>query len=179
MIHSILLKSSRIGRFTKTTILTATLCMGMASAVQAESHEGDEAVVSYRQTVMSIVGSNMGAMADIMKYRLDLPGHIGVHAGQMADMAQLIAPAFKKNIPTRATDAKPEIWKDWTKFEAAIVDFEEAARNLESAAQGPDAAAVGPAMKALGKTCGGCHKQFRRPKEESFKRNLQDPDDHE
>lgn len=143
------------------------LLHGTTAAADAAENAPPE--VQYRQTLMEIVGSNMGAIGDIMKNRLDLPGHIAVHAGEMADSAKLIAPAFKKNVSTEWTDAKPDIWTDWKKFESAIADFEEAARNLEAAAKGSDPSAVGPAMKALGKSCGGCHKPFRKPKEESFK----------
>ena len=150
-------------------VATLFICCGLASGVQAADDENDAPMVGYRQMLMSVVGGNMGAMADIMKYRLDLPGHVAVHAGQMAEMAQLIAPAFKENVETDATDAKPEIWQDWAKFESKIADFEKAARNLETAAKGGDPASVGPAMKALGKSCGDCHKLFRKPEEESFK----------
>ena len=31
-------------------------------------------------------------------------------------------------------------------------------------------------MKALGKSCGGCHKPFRKPKEESFKNKARSHD---
>jgi cytochrome c556 len=170
--------SSSLLRFTIAAALVASF--GLAGSVQADSHEQNEKdmpIVKYRQTVMAIVGGNMGAMADIMKNRLDLPGHVAVHASELAEIAPLIGPAFKKNVATDATDAKPEIWQDWAKFEKAISDFEEAARNLEVAAAGSDPSAVGPAMKALGKSCGGCHDDFRKPKEESFKRKAQDDDD--
>jgi len=148
--------------------LVLILPFGLASVVHADSAENAPPEVKYRQTLMEIVGGNMGAISDILKNRLDLPGHIAVHAGEMADSAQLIGPAFKKNAQTEATDAKPEIWEDWAKFEAAIAEFEEAARNLQTAAAGKDSSKVLPAMKALGKSCSGCHKPFRKPKEESF-----------
>jgi len=149
--------------------LVAILPLGFASLAGADEHKADSPEVQYRQTLMDSIGSNMGAIGDIMKNRLDLPGHIEVHAGEMADSAGLIAAAFKKNVPSETTDAQPKIWTDWAEFESAIADFEKAARNLQTAASGKDAAAVGPAMKALGKSCGGCHKPFRKPKEESFK----------
>jgi cytochrome c556 len=176
MIRATLNISSSLIRFTIAATLMVSLCL--ASAAQADNHGNDMPLVKYRQTVMSIIGGNMGAMADIMKNRLDLPGHVAVHAMELAEMAQLIGPAFKKNVATNATDAKPEIWQDWAKFEGAIADFEEAARNLETAAAGSDPSAVGPAMKALGKSCGGCHDSFRKPKEESFKRKSKN-DDHD
>jgi cytochrome c556 len=146
------------------------VCFGLATAAAAEHHEEGVPDVEYRQMVMANIGSNMGGIGAILKNRLALPGHVAVHAGQMAESAQLIGAAFKKNAPSDATDAKPEIWKDWADFESKIADFEKAALNLKTAASGKDPAAVGPAVKALGKSCGGCHKAFRKPKEESFKK---------
>jgi cytochrome c556 len=145
---------------------TTLLLVGVA---QADGHEKDAARLKYRQSLMSIVGTNMGAIGDIMKNQLALPGAIANHAGQMAESAALIAGAFEHEITDGPTDAKPEIWQDWAKFEKAIADYQEAARGLQTAAASGDPAAVGPAMKALGKSCGGCHKPFRKPKEESYK----------
>lgn len=140
-----------------------------ASASTADTHESDTARIEYRQSVMSIIGTNMGAIGDIMKNRLALPGAIANHANQMADAAALVAPAFRKKLTEGATDAKPEIWDDWAKFEKAIAKYEAAARDLAAAASSDDASQVGPKMRALGRSCGGCHKPFRKPKEESYK----------
>lgn len=145
------------------------LMLAVAGTVSADSHDA-KASIQYRQKLMSAIGANMGAMGDIMKYRLELPGHVESHAGQMAESAKLITAAFREPVSEGATDAKPEIWEDWQRFEKTIADFEKAARDLQSAAASGDAKAVGPAMKALGDRCGDCHKPFRKPKEESYKR---------
>lgn len=152
-------------------LLVACLALALSpvSKVGADDHEEGQAQIEYRQKLMSAIGTNMGAIGDILKNRLDVPGAVANHAGQMADAAALIAPAFRKQLSAGATDAKPEIWADWAKFEEAIAGFEEAARNLASAANGSDPRAVGLAMRGLGKSCGGCHKPFRKPKEESYK----------
>jgi cytochrome c556 len=163
--RSIVLPNIRVS-----TMTVALTLMVVAGVAQADDHEANAARLKYRQSVMSIIGTNMGAIGDIMKNRLVLPGAVENHAGQMAESAALIGPAFKKAISDGPTDAKAEIWQDWAKFEKAIAGFEKSARALEAAAGGSDAAAVGPAMKALGKSCGGCHKPFRKPKEESFKK---------
>ncbi len=118
---------------------------------------------------MSGIGANMGAIASILKNGLSMPGHVAIHATMIADSAQLVAPAFKKKVVEGPTDAKAEIWADWEDFRKDIAKMEEAARNLAKAASGIDPAAVGPAVKALGKSCGGCHEEFRKPKEESYK----------
>ncbi len=143
--------------------------LSSASLVSAETPTPGQAEIEYRQKLMSTIGSNMGAISDILKNQLEVPGGVANHAGQMADAAALIAPAFRNPLTEGATDAKPEIWRDWAEFEKAISDYEEAARALAAAAEGDDPGAVGPAMRGLGKSCGGCHKPFRKPKEESYK----------
>jgi cytochrome c556 len=157
-------------------LLAAILIVGVGHATMAlaDGADSDAPEVKYRQTVMSNVGSNMAGIGDILKNGLMLPGQVAVHARLLAESAQLIAPAFKKNVATEMTDAKPEIWQDWAKFEEAITTFEKAAGDMAAAADGGDGAAIGAAVKALGKSCGGCHKAFRKPKEESYHRKSSD-----
>ena len=88
---------------------------------------------------------------------------------QTVDTLVLIAPAFKQRVTAGKTDAKPEVWQDWGKFEQAIADYEKAATALAGAAKGSDPAATGAAVKALGESCTGCHDSFRKPKEQSYK----------
>lgn len=126
--------------------------------------------IKYRQSLMSAIGANMGSIGDILKHQLDRPGAIANHAGQMADAAALIAPAFRDRVTAGPTDARPAIWKDWAKFEQAVADYEAAAKGLASAASGGDPAAIGAAMKQLGKSCGTCHKPFRKKNRNSYKR---------
>ena len=48
--------------------------------------------------------------------------------------------------------------------------FENLAQALEEAADEGDHDSIQAAFKELGKSCGGCHKPFRKPKEESYKK---------
>jgi cytochrome c556 len=168
--------STSLVRLVFATFLITAVGLGLASEGRADQSEMDDAYVKYRQTVMEGIGNNMGAIGDILKNRLMLPGHVANHAQQLAESSELIAAAFKQKTQSTETDAKVEIWKDWTKFEAAIADFAAAAKDLQAAASGSDASAVGPAVKVLGKSCGGCHKSFRKPKEESFRKMKLDHD---
>lgn len=147
----------------------ATLSVFAPRAASAQAAPPDEAVIEYRQNLMSSVGYNMGAIGTIMKHQLVLPGAVANHAQQMAEAAKLIAPAFERKVTAGKTDAKPAIWQDWAKFERAIADYQKAASNLAAAAKGSDPAATGAAVKALGESCSGCHESFRKPKEQSYK----------
>lgn len=154
-------------------VLGLTIWLAPVGAALADSHaggaDGGSPEIKYRQSVMDAVGANMGGISDILKNGLVMPGHVANHARQMALAADLVSAAFKNGSASGPTDAQPEIWTDWPGFEKAIGEFKAAAKALDEAASGGDAKAVGPAVKALGKSCGGCHKAYRKPKEESYK----------
>lgn len=59
--------------------------------------------------------------------------------------------------------AKPEIWKDWAKFEADMVAMEKAATNLATVAAA--AGDTGAASKQLFDACKSCHDSFRVPED--------------
>lgn len=119
-------------------------------------------VIDDRQAVMKDNGKALKAIK------------AAVEGGTPADAvapAEMIAASMKK-VPAMfpqgsgegETEAKPEIWEDWAKFEKAAADSATAAEALAVTAKGGDAGDTGEAMKALGGTCGGCHKPFRKPK---------------
>ena len=139
----------------------------MLTSAQAQS---DEHYLGYRQKVMKSIGASMGAIGDILKHKLPFAGHIAVHASDISRMSAVIAEAFEKEITEGRTDAKPEVWQDWDKFAAAAQGLEEQSARLADMAAAGDMAAIGAQVKEVGKACGSCHKPFRKPKEERFKR---------
>jgi cytochrome c556 len=139
----------------------------MLTGVQAQD---DEHILGYRQKVMKSMGASMGAIGDILKHKLPFAGHIAVHASDISRMSAVIAEAFEKEIIAGRTDAKPEVWQDWDKFVAAAETLQEEGAKLADIASAGDMAAIGAQVKNLGKACGDCHKPFRKPKEERFKR---------
>lgn len=151
------------------TTVAAFLVIGAFLTAGAAQAADDQAYVDYRQKIMVAVGANMGAIGDILKNQLPFTSHIEDHASALADSAKLMAPAFEHSVVDGATDALPSIWNDWDEFVQAIAKFEQAAQDLEKAAGTGDMAAIGGATKALGKTCGGCHRNFRKKKEDSYK----------
>jgi cytochrome c556 len=143
-------------------------CLALpCTGVQAQE---DEAYVQYRQKIMAANGGSFGAINDILKNKLPYQAHIAAHAQDLQHRSALIAEAFKKEVTAGKTDAKPEIWKDWDKFAASAKEMGEESGKLATVARGGDMAAIEAQVKKLGDTCGGCHKPFRKPREESYKR---------
>jgi cytochrome c556 len=147
--------------------LAVLICLVFTSAiVQAQE---DEAFVQYRQKVMTANSANMGAIGDILKHKLPYQSHIAAHAQDIQRMSTLIPDAFKKDIATGKTDAKPELWKEWDKFTAAADAMGREAAELAKVAQNGNMEAISAQVKKLGEACSNCHKPYRKPKEESYK----------
>ena len=140
--------------------------------------QGDAGYVSYRQNLMGGMGHDAGAIGDILKNGLPLQRNIAVHARMLAERAQLISAAFEKKAMGAPNDAKEAIWGDPAKFEKAIASFQREADTFAATAQTGDMAKIGQGMQSLGKACGSCHESYRKPKEESYKRNAPAPHTH-
>lgn len=146
------------------------LVIALALVVTSVHAQDDAAYVQYRQKVMQANGGHMGAIAAILKNKLPYTTDIVAHAQAIQITSTVIEDAFKKKVTEGKTDAKPDIWQDWDKFVAAAKKLGDESGKLADVAQAGDMAAIGAQVKELGKACGGCHKPFRKPKEESYKR---------
>lgn len=144
----------------------------LALSLLGAGHEAAEAdpAIGYRQKLMENVGANMGAVADILKHGLPLLENVPAHARNLERSAAIAPAAFRAEVADGPTDAKPGIWQDFAAFEAAARKMGEEAGRLAEVAEGGDRAAIGAQLKALGQACRGCHEDFRKPKEESYKR---------
>jgi cytochrome c556 len=146
--------------------LGALLALLASGAAQAAD---DKAWIDYRQELMESIGDHMAGIGDILKNEMPLIPSIEFHANAIAQSARLIGPAFQHKVVAGPTDAKPEIWSDPVKFEKASAKLQSEAELLAATvAKGPPDA-IPKQVKALGEACGGCHKSFRKPKEESYK----------
>lgn len=157
----------------RSTGIALVLALGapaLASAQPAAS--SDEGAIQYRQKVMSAVGADMGAIGDIMKYGLPFQSALVAHAQSLSKHADLAAAAFERKVVAGPTDAKPAVWEEPDRFLEKMRAMKAAADELAEVASDGTAtpAAIGARVKALGDSCGDCHKVFRKPKEESYKR---------
>lgn len=133
--------------------------------------QDDDAHLAYRQKLMQSIGTNKAAIDDIVKNDLPYPQNIAAHARILQESGMLIESAFKKKIVEGRTDSQPAIWQEWDQYAAAAAKFTQASGALAKAAASGDDNAVKTAMRALGGSCGGCHKTYRKPRAERFKRD--------
>ena len=138
------------------TVLLSFCFFGSSSLADSKG------IIKYRQNVMKATGGHMGAIVDILKNRLPLADHIVDHARSIQQNSKMTLAMFPKGTGLGNTKAKPTIWENWSKFESAVQDFERESAKLAKVAESGDMEALAKQVRATGKTCGGCHRNFRK-----------------
>ena len=134
--------------------------LAFASAGDAASD-----VVKQREDAMKSLGGSMKKISAVAKGEAEYSPALNQEAANINEIAMKVAEVFPEGSGGEDTRAKPEIWSDWSGFEMKIKDFQDAASALVPAVESGERAQIGAALGAVGKTCGGCHDSFRKPKD--------------
>ena len=142
-------------------ILTLAMCALPTTALWAEPTGKD--LIDYRKTVMSSIGAHAGAIAAMVRRKVDYD-HMQAQATAMAQSLSTIGDVFPAGSGSDAgeTEALAVIWEDADGFAKAVADSQAAANAFEAAAAEGDPAAIGKAFGALAGTCKGCHDNYRQ-----------------
>jgi len=141
----------------------AALTVLMSFCIFVSSSLADsKGIIKYRQNVMKSTAGHMGAIVDILKNDLPLQAHILDHTRSIQQNSKMTLATFSKGTGLGNTKAKPAIWENWSKFESAVQDFERESAKLVKVAESGDMEALAKQVRATGKTCGGCHRNFRK-----------------
>jgi cytochrome c556 len=138
------------------------ISFGAATGVSAADEP--ENAAKYRTTLMKTLAGHMGSIGAVLKGEVSHAGHVKEHAQAIKAISVMAADVFPKGSDIPTSRAKPEIWQKWDEFLKAYGNFKVEAAKLAEVAAGGDLAAVGAQMGNVGKSCGGCHKPFRKEK---------------
>ncbi len=144
--------------------LTATIALAgflLGTQAGADGH-GDTA--NYRSAVMSAMAGHISSISAIARGRVPFESHASGHATALGATADMIGDLFPEGSGGDDTDALDSIWEDAEGFAAAVAAYEDAARAMAEAG-GADSQGLMRAMANLGRTCSGCHDNYRRPDE--------------
>lgn len=161
------MNKSTIG--TGMTALIGMLCL--TGTAQAADVDGQ---IKYRQNVMKALGGHVSAADRIMRGQVPMKDHLKLHATGAADIAAIVPSLFpKESVPPEAefsgatveTDSTEAILEKPAEFEKAAKQTEEAtAAFLKAVNEGADDKTLAKAFRAIGKSCKGCHEDFRKKK---------------
>ena len=141
---------------TAVSILLSIIFYGSLSF--ADSH----GIIKYRQNVMKSTAGHMGAIVDILKNGLRLEAHVADHARSMLQISRIILSMFPEGSGKGRTKSKQAIWENWSEFESAANNFERESAKLSEVAESGDMGALAKQVRTTGKTCSGCHRNFRK-----------------
>jgi cytochrome c556 len=148
-------------------IFAVIVGLAAVTTLQAFAASDPQNAIKYRQSVMKAIGAHIGAIVSVVKGEVGFTGDVAAHARGIQEMSRLVPHLFPEgtdNFSEANTYARPEIWEERAKFDAAVKAFQAASANLVKVAEAGDPSAFGGGLKELGKACGGCHKPFRAEK---------------
>jgi len=147
-----------------TNLALSLIAVTFISTASLSAYADEVEDIKYRQTIMKAIGGTMGGMASIVKGKVSQKHGVQL-SNAMLNLSMTVKELFPDGSDFGVTRAKLDIWEKPKEFKAAVAAFEKAALNLSEVAKSGDSKAFADAFGALGKSCGGCHKPFRAPKE--------------
>ncbi len=148
-------------RFTKHVCAALAVAGLVAAAAQAADEPAN--IVKYRQHVMKSVGANISSLAMVAKGEISTLSNVSSNAQAIRDGLGAAEVLFPVGTDAEAgkTRALPTIWERSSEFVDAMRKSIAAADDMIVAANSGELGQIRTALGALGKTCGGCHDNFR------------------
>ena len=148
---------------TRLLIGGAALLLSTTLVAQAQDADPKKEAVKYRQSVMKIVGWNFKPMGAMVKGERPLDAKaFAAHAKDLAAVSSVdILAGFPEDTDGPDSKAKAEIWLKWDDFKKKMGDMTRETAKLAEVAKGGDEAAMKKQFGETGKTCKGCHDDYK------------------
>ena len=146
--------------------MTVTLLMLSAAAhgKPAQSEKQARSAVQFRQALLQVVRSNVGALGAMAKGQIPMDStKIETNAMRIEQLSLMMEDYFR--LDTRKfnanTEALPAIWEDYADFTGKISALTKASNALKVAAQNGNDSAYKANIGAVLKSCKGCHDSYK------------------
>lgn len=130
------------------------------------AHKGATGVVKERMDLMDEIGDNMKGMKAMVQRKQPFDAaKMAMHAESVRQASMHIKKVFPEDSLKPPSEALPSIWKDWDKFSSLADKLTAESEKLGEVARSQDLQAVMKQFGRVGKTCRGCHTDFRKKKD--------------
>jgi cytochrome c556 len=137
--------------------------MGVAVAQGALAQAKPEVLVKQRQAAMTLLGKYFGPMAAMAQGKAPFNASVVQrNAGFVDNLSRMPWDGFDASTRSLDTKALPAVFGDAAKFREAASRMENEAAKLVAVSRSGDEGATKAQIGALGKSCGGCHNDFRQ-----------------
>jgi len=144
--------------------VSAALALLVAgTCADAVAQHKPEAVIHYRQSVMTLIGWNFAPMSAMVKGKLAWDAkEFALHAERVALLAPQAQEGFAKGSDKGAeTDAKADIWANPEDFQSKLNDLIQESKALSDTARDGDEGKTKEQFKKLAGACKACHDKYK------------------
>lgn len=144
-------------------IIAALLLAGSGTTLLADGDGMHQAAIDFRSSNMLIYKWYMGPMGAMVKGKVPYDqAAFQKNAAGLATAASLdLLAGFPQGSTDPDSEAKAEIWQDWSGFSDRFEALQRESAKLAEIAASADAQASMEQFKKTGGTCKGCHDDFR------------------
>lgn len=143
-----------------TVLLTTTA----VAEDEADSQKEARAALKFRQSLFQLIRSNMGALGAMAKGNAPFDAAVmqknGMRIEQLSLMIEDYMATDTRNFKLD-TGALDKIWQQPEAFSEKVTALTTAARNLQVVAKAGDESEFRSAIGAVGRSCKGCHDDFK------------------
>jgi len=149
----------------KTFLAAALATLTLAAAVPAHAQFAKpEDAIKYRRAAFTVMGTHFSRLGAMANGRVPFDARIAAENADVVLFASKLpyaafGPGTEKGGETRA---KPEIWTETDKFNAAATKLQEDVAKLNAAAKTGNPDALKTAFGAAAQSCKACHDNYRR-----------------
>jgi cytochrome c556 len=143
--------------------LVAVVVVALMGAGAAFAQQKPEVLVKQRQAVMTLQGKYFGPMAGMAQGKV--PFNLDVvkrNSAFLDNLSRMAWDGFDASTRDVKSATLPAAYTDQAKFKDAAARLENESHKLWEVAQRGDEAAIKAQIGAVGKSCGGCHNDFRQ-----------------
>jgi len=142
--------------------MAAVASLGTALPAAAQFAKPEDAV-KYRKAAFTVMATHFGRVAAMANGRIPFDAKAAVDNAEIATMmSKLPYAGFVEGTDKGDTKAKPEIWTERDKFNAAATKMQDEMVKLNAAAKTGDVATIKAAAGGVGQACKGCHDNYRK-----------------
>ena len=142
--------------------LVATLG-ALVSLPAAAQFQKPEDAIKYRQSAMALQGNHLGRVFAMANGRMPFDAKVAADNIEIvATLNRLQFAGFVDGSAVGNTRAKPEIWAEKDKWNAAVAKSQEEVVKLTAAGKSGNLDQIKAAVGGVGQSCKACHDNYRK-----------------
>jgi len=148
----------------KRLLVALVAALGALSSLPASAQfQKPEDAIKYRKAAFTVMGAHFGRIGAMASGRVPFDAAaVAANADIVATLSKLPYAGFTEGTASGETRAKPEIWTERVKFDAAAAKMQEEVGKLNVAAKSGNLDQIKLAFGAAGQSCKACHDNYRK-----------------